>query len=70
MKVLIRTLREEADVGATLRDDGWVVTVGKDGVLSASHPDVPDEEAARKRLRSLGLLTAPSVHIDFPGTDG
>jgi hypothetical protein len=70
MKILIRPLREDAEVGATLRDEGWVVTVGKDGVLSATHPDVPDEEAAHKRLQSLGLLTATSVHIDFTAADG
>jgi hypothetical protein len=70
MKVLIRPLREDADVGAILREHGWAVTGGKDGVLSASHRDVPDEETARSRLESLGLLITTSVHIDFDRDDG
>jgi hypothetical protein len=70
MKVLVQPRHEDAGLGAILRDDGWAVKVGPDGVLSATHPDVPDEEAARGRLEALGLLTSPSVSIEFPPTDG
>jgi hypothetical protein len=45
------------------------VTVGQGGLLSATHRDVPDEDAARRRLEALGLLTTASVRIDFPRTN-
>jgi hypothetical protein len=48
-----------------LRDDGWLLTPQPDGSVLASHPAVPDEAAARRRLDGLGLLTTNVARIDF-----
>jgi hypothetical protein len=43
-----------------LIDDGWSFADGR-----ASHPDVPDEKAARFRLAELGILTSSACLIRF-----
>jgi hypothetical protein len=65
VKVRIEVLPGQPDIAPLLQDDGWSVTTEPDGSLSASHPAVADEAAARCRLEELGLLTAGSVRITF-----
>jgi hypothetical protein len=68
MDLHIRPLWDATQVAATLRDDRWVVVTQPDGSLLASHRDIPDEAAARRRLDDLGLLTSQAVQIRFqPG---
>jgi len=65
MNVRIQPLRKWFDPVRALRDDGWDIETGPGGTLSARHPKVPDEGAARDRLCRLGLLMSGSLRIDF-----
>jgi hypothetical protein len=65
MRVRIELLRRSEPVLAALRGDGWAVAFGEDGAVSARHPRVPDESAARRRLHRLGLLTSGALRIEF-----
>ena len=64
MHVMIELLRQSEPILAALRKDGWEMAFGQDGV-SASHPQAPNESAARRRLDGLGLLTSGSLRITF-----
>ena len=64
MHVRIELLRESESILAALREDGWAVTLGQDGV-SGRHPEAPNESAARGRLHGLGLLTSGLLRIEF-----
>jgi hypothetical protein len=46
-----------------LRGDGWDLEGEADRAVRGTHPEVPDEAAARCRLDRLGLLTSRSVRI-------
>jgi hypothetical protein len=61
----MRFLRHAGKLQAALQNDGWELEREHDESLYARHPDVPDEEAARDRLCSLGLLTSGSLSIEF-----
>jgi hypothetical protein len=65
MHVRVVALRSPGGVEDLLRADGWRVLKGEDGALSASHPEIMDQQAARNRLLDLGLLTSGAVRIDF-----
>jgi hypothetical protein len=65
MDVRIQLLRQFTGLRETLAHDGWRVEPTADGSLSACHPQVPNEVAARSRLLGLGLLTSGSVRIEF-----
>jgi hypothetical protein len=64
MHVRIELLRQSEPILAALREDGWAVAFGQDGVR-ARHPQAPDVSAARRRLHGLGLLTSGSLRITF-----
>jgi hypothetical protein len=65
MDVFIELLRSGSDVRALLREQGW--RLDEQGVdrLLAKHAEVNDQEVARDRLLEAGLLTSPTVRIDF-----
>jgi hypothetical protein len=66
MNVHINFRRWPGEFRAMLAKDGWVIlTAESQDELDATHPQVSDEDAARIRLHRLGLLTSPSVRIDF-----
>jgi hypothetical protein len=65
MAVHIRVLTRSYCVCQVLRDDGWEVEKDDAGTLTADHPEVPDQRAARSRLCRLGLLTSPRLRIEF-----
>jgi hypothetical protein len=65
MIVRVELLGQAEAVRDLLLADGWEVESGPEHSLLISHPGVPDEEAARERLDRLGLLTSPSLRIDF-----
>jgi len=65
MIVHVRLLEHAEAVQVLLLRDGWTVESQADGSLTISHPQVPDEQAARDRLDRLGLLTSPAVRLDF-----
>jgi hypothetical protein len=48
-----------------LRGDGWQLQGEPGGPVTGTHPDVPDEAAARSRLDRLGLLISRSLRIHF-----
>ena len=48
-----------------LRGDGWDLEGEADRAVRGTHPEVPDEAAARCRLDRLGLLTSRSLLIRF-----
>jgi hypothetical protein len=58
-------LHEPADHLQALRGDGWQLQGGPGGPVTGTHPDVPDEAAARHRLGGLGLLTSGALRIHF-----
>ena len=64
MHVRIELLRQSEPILAALREDGWEMAFGQDGVR-ARHPEAPDVSAARRRLHGLGLLTSGSLRIKF-----
>jgi hypothetical protein len=65
MHLRIQSLRRSETFLVALQEDGWAVVFGHDGAVSARHPQVPDESAARSRLQGLGLLTSSSLRIEF-----
>jgi hypothetical protein len=65
MNIHIRFLRQPDALRETLRQDGWELRTGPDDQFSVEHSEVQDENAARNRFHRLGLLTSPSVWIDF-----
>ena len=58
-------LRDTAGPLQALRGDGWDLRSGPGGAVEGTHPDVPDEAAARNRLDDIGLLTSPALRIRF-----
>ena len=65
MIVHVELLGQAQAVRDLLLADGWEVEAGPEHSLLLTHRDVPDEEAARGRLDRLGLLTSPSLRVDF-----
>jgi hypothetical protein len=65
MHVRITSIGRQEALLVAFREDGWAVELGQDGTVSARHPLVSDEGAARSRLHGLGLLTSGSVRIEF-----
>ena len=65
MHVRIELLRWSEPILVALRKDGWAVESGQGDTLSARHPQVPNQSAARSRLHGLGLLTSRSLRIEF-----
>ena len=64
MRIYIELLRHREAVYCLLSEDGWRLDEANSG-FTANHPAVRDEPAARNRLSALGLLTSPSVRIEF-----
>ena len=58
-------LHEPADLFPALQGDGWELREGPGGAVEGTHPEAPDEAAARERLHELGLLTSRAVRIRF-----
>ena len=58
-------LHEPADLLGALRGDGWDLRSETGGSVEGTHPEAPDEVAARERLHELGLLTSSAVRIRF-----
>jgi hypothetical protein len=65
MRVHLRFLRKSEVVQEVLQKDGWQLERERDDSVTARHPLVRDELAARNRLQDLGLLTTSSVAIEF-----
>jgi len=65
MRIHVRFLRETEEIQEALQKDGWQLEWERDDFLTAQHPLVQDETAARNRLQELGLLTTASVGIEF-----
>jgi len=65
VNIRIRFLRQPDAFREALRKDGWTVRAEPDNEVSVEHTEVPDEISARNRLQQLGLLTSPSLAIDF-----
>jgi hypothetical protein len=66
MRIYIQLLRQCETFRKALHKDGWMLESGSDDCFLARHPQVNDEPAARSRLHRLGLLTSPSLRIEFP----
>jgi hypothetical protein len=64
MNVHFEALTEQIPLRALLEEHGWWVEEDGD-YLTASHPDVADQPAARNRLHQMGLLTSSRVRIEF-----
>jgi hypothetical protein len=59
-------LRHSAKIRNILRQDGWVIAKEQGDEIQVIHRLVGDEAAARNRLCRLGLLTTPSMRMEFP----
>jgi hypothetical protein len=70
MRVHLRFLRRRELIQEALRVDGWQLERDRDDGVTAQHPLVKDETAARIRLHELGLLTSASVYIEFFRSNG
>ena len=70
MRIRFELLRRSETLRDALRGDGWQWGPGEARTLVASHPDAPNEAAARGRLFHLGLLTSSLLRIDFGPGDG
>ena len=66
MRLRIQLLRQGAAVKDLLQRDGWKLQAESVDTLSAYHPAVDGEPAARRRLHGLGLLTSAILRIEFP----
>jgi hypothetical protein len=65
MLIRFHFLREAADLIKALRRDGWDLEGEADWAVRGTHPEAPDEAAARERLHGLGLLTSGALRIRF-----
>ena len=65
MLIRFHFLRDAATPLQALRGDGWQLRDEPGGAVLGTHPDVPDEAAARERLHRLGLLTSRALRIRF-----
>ncbi len=65
MNVHFEVVHRSLNLQRLLRHDGWVIRQKVGDALSASHPEVLDQAAARYRLQHLGILTSPAVRIEF-----
>jgi hypothetical protein len=65
MNVYIELLRPSDETCRLLNDDGWKLDPAHAGRAPALHCTVADESAGRSRLMRLGLLTSPSVRVEF-----
>ena len=65
MNIRIRFLRQPDALQETLRRDGWKLRAEPGNQVFVEHREVRDEASARSRFHQLGLLTSPSLHIDF-----
>jgi hypothetical protein len=65
MKVHLKFLRRGEVSQEALQKDGWHLERQADGSVTAGHPLVCDEAAARNRLYVLGLLTSAAASIEF-----
>ena len=70
MRVHLRFLRRRELIQEALRVDGWQLERDHDDGVTAQHPLVKDETAARIRLQELGLLTSAAVYIEFLRSNG
>jgi hypothetical protein len=70
MKVRIELLQPTPEPEEKLRADGWEIQSEETNVFVARHPEIGDEETAREHLDQLGLLTMPTVRIEFLPADG
>ena len=70
MRVHLRFLQRREPIEESLRLDGWQLERHQDDGVTAQHPLVKDEAAARIRLQKLGLLISASVYIDFIRSNG
>jgi DNA-binding response OmpR family regulator len=66
MMLSIELLSSPDRLREQLRQDGWELEDFPDGSLRARHVEVPNQVAARRRLRELGLLTSASLRVEFP----
>jgi hypothetical protein len=65
MQVHVQQCRTCRNLRKTLLRDGWRMEAEDPDSLHISHPEVPDEQAARDRLSRLGLLTSARLRIAF-----
>jgi hypothetical protein len=65
MFIRFHFLRDAADLSQALQGDGWELRGEPGGAVEGTHPDAPDESAARGRLDGLGLLTSRALRIRF-----
>ena len=65
MLIHFHFLRDAATPLQALRGDGWRLRDEPGGVVRGTHPEAPDEAAARERLHRLGLLTSGALRIRF-----
>jgi hypothetical protein len=65
MDVRVQFLRRANDLSTLLRAAGWSLHPAHGAFLSARHPHVRDEDAARSRLHQVGLLTSSCLRIEF-----
>jgi hypothetical protein len=57
--------RDLRPIREALQFDGWDTAAERRGVLHATHADARRASQIRARLSRLGLLTSPSVRIEF-----
>jgi hypothetical protein len=65
MRLRIQLLHRGEAVKEHLQRDGWKLKAESVDTLSACHTTVDSELAARRRLHGLGLLTSPTLRIEF-----
>ena len=65
MVIRFRFLHHPAGPLQALRGDGWDLEGEADWAVRGTHPEAPDEAAARERLHRLGLLTSRGLLIRF-----
>jgi hypothetical protein len=65
MRIHVRKVRPFDSLWVILEKDGWRRTAGSADGGWLSHPEAPDQSAARQRLGDLGLLTSRCLRIEF-----
>jgi hypothetical protein len=65
MRIHVRKVGRFDSLQGIFREDGWRMTEVSSESLWLSHPEAPDQDAARRRLGDLGLLTSRRLRIEF-----
>jgi hypothetical protein len=65
MRIRVELFRKRLHFQQALVSTGWHIVDPAADPIEVHHPEVHDEETARRRLAEIGLLTSSHVRVEF-----